>query len=46
MDQTAQIHVSHIKIGQLSVGRDSLVNVFNRLGLGGNKNWLSHLIFI
>ncbi len=33
-DQTAHIHELHAKIGKLSVERDFLVDVSNRLGLG------------
>lgn len=37
VDQDAQIHDLHAKIGQLTVERDFLERASNRLGLGGAK---------
>ncbi|VEG89796.1 Uncharacterised protein [Legionella spiritensis] len=43
VNQTAEHHAEvkelHAKIGQLTVERDFLSEVSNRLGLGGGKKW-------
>jgi transposase len=38
-DHASEVKELHAKIGQLSVERDFLVDVSNRLGLGGDRKW-------